>query len=194
MSKFELKRIAKALGANLLVRLGAPTKEEMGSADKIFCDEISSQKCIVIVRDSMENKLSTIVLRGSTTNMLDNIERIIEDGVSSFKSCCRDQTFVPGAGAIEMYLSNGIKQFAKTQTGLDQYAIAKFGESFEVVPRTLSENSGLNCNEVLANLVKANNEDPHSGIDITVNIFFKSFLMLKFFLLNKFNFFLDWRN
>jgi len=152
MSKFEIRRIAKSIGASMLVRLGAPTKEEMGYADKIYVDEISAQKCIIIVRDSDENKLSTVVIRGSTTNMLDNIERIIEDGVTSYKSACRDQLFVPGAGAIEMYLSNGIKQYGKTMTSLDQYAIAKFGEAFEVVPRTLSENSGLNSNEVLANL------------------------------------------
>jgi T-complex protein 1 subunit theta len=178
MSKFELKRIAKALGASLLVRLGAPTKEEMGHADKIYLDEISSQKCIVLVRNSDENKLSTIVLRGSTTNMLDNIERIIEDGVNTFKSACKDHSFVPGAGAIEMYLANGIKEFSKTVTSLDQYAIAKFGEAFEVVPRTLSENSGLNVNEVIANLVKLNHENAHNGINIKV-----CFILI-----------LDWRN
>ena len=168
MSKFELKRIAKALGASLLVRLGAPTKEEMGHADKIYLDEISSQKCIVIERNSEDNKLCTIVLRGSTYNMLDNIERIIEDGVSTFKSACRDPFFVPGAGAIEMFLSNGIKEFGKTVTSLDQYAIAKFGEAFEVVPRTLAENSGLNVNEVIANLIRKSHEDPHNGINIKV--------------------------
>lgn len=168
MSKFELKRIAKALGASIMVKLGAPTQEEMGYADKIYLDEISSHKCVIIVRESEENKLSTIVLRGSTYNMLDNIERIIEDGVNCFKSACKDQTFTVGAGAIEMYLSNGIKEYGKTVTSLDQYAIAKFGESFEVVPRTLAENSGLHVNEVLANLIKKSHEDPHSGINIKV--------------------------
>jgi T-complex protein 1 subunit theta len=171
MSKFELRRIAKAIGASLLVRLGAPTKEEMGYADKIFVDEISSQKCIVIVRDSDENKLSTIVVRGSTHNMLENIERIVEDGVNVYKAACKDQKFLAGAGAIEMYLSNGIKQFGKTVTSLDQYAIAKFGEAFEVVPRTLAENSGLNVNEVIANLYGKITEDPHMGIDINVIIY-----------------------
>jgi T-complex protein 1 subunit theta len=169
MSKFELKRIAKAIGASPLVRLGAPTQEEVGYADKIFVDEISSTKCIVIIKDSDDNKLSTIVLRGSTTNMLDNVERIIEDGVSSFKAACKDPFYVPGAGAIETYLSNGIKGFGKTVTSLDQYAISKFGEAFEVVPRTLAENSGLNVNEVLANLNSKNSEDPHNGINIKVN-------------------------
>lgn len=166
MSKFELRRIAKSIGASLLVKLGAPTKEEMGYADKIYCDEISSQKCIVIVKDSEENKLATIVVRGSTTNILDNTERIIEDGVQAYKAACKNQTYVPGAGAIEMFLSNEIKQYAKTVTTLDQYAIAKFGEAFEVVPRTLAENSGLHVNEVIANLTSKSSTDAHLGINV----------------------------
>jgi len=102
MSKFELRRIAKACGANLMVRLGAPSAEEMGYADKIYVDEIGSHKCIILERDSTENKLSTILLRGATANILDNMERVVENGVSAYRSLCRDQKFVPGAGATEM--------------------------------------------------------------------------------------------
>jgi T-complex protein 1 subunit theta len=177
MSKFELSRIAKAIGASLLVKLGAPNKEEMGFADKIFQDEISSQKCIIISKESDENKLSTIVIRGSTNNLLENIERTIEDGVNCFRSICKDPNFLPGAGAIEMFLSNGLKQFAKTVTSLDQYSIAKFGEAFEVVPRTLLENSGLNVNEVLANLHSKNSEDPTFGLNIKTGDIQSSFDM-----------------
>ncbi len=166
MSKFELKRIAKAVGASPIVRLGQPTKEELGYADKVYVDEISAQKCIVVTNNNEDNKLATIILRGSTTNMLENTERIIEDGVNCYKAACRDKTYVPGAGAVEMFISNGIKEFGKNVTSLDQYAIAKFGEAFEVVPRTLAENSGLNVNEVIANLRSKNNGDSHMGINV----------------------------
>lgn len=171
MSKFELRRIAKAVGGTPLVRLGAPTKEEIGFADKIYVDEISSMKCVIIQRNSDENKLATIVVRGSTMNLLENIERIIEDGVNVYRNACKDPNFVPGAGAIEMYLSNGIKEYGKNITSLDQYAIKKFGEVFEVFPRTLAENSGLNTNEIIANLISKNIQDPYAAINIKVNIF-----------------------
>lgn len=74
----------------------------MGHADKIYTDEIGSHKCIIIERKSEENKLTTILLRGSTNNLLDNIERVIEGGVNSYRSLCRDSLFIPGAGATEM--------------------------------------------------------------------------------------------
>jgi T-complex protein 1 subunit theta len=166
LSKFELRRVAKAVGAIPLVRLGAPNKEEIGFADRCYVDEISALKCIIIIRESEENKLATLVLRGSTMSLLDSFERTVEDGVNVYRNACKDPIFVPGAGAIEMFLSNGLKDFGKTITSLDQYAVKKFAESFEVVPRTLSENSGLNVNEVLANLNTKNSEDPHMGINI----------------------------
>ena len=49
----------------------------MGHADKIFVDEIGSQKCVIFQRNSEENKLSTIVVRGSTNNLLDNVEKTV---------------------------------------------------------------------------------------------------------------------
>ena len=72
LSKFELRRIARSIGATLLVRLGPPAKEEMGYADEIKLTEISSQKCILIRKDNENNILSTIVLRGTTNAVLDN--------------------------------------------------------------------------------------------------------------------------
>lgn len=102
MSKFEIRRIAKAVGATMLVRLGPPTPEEMGHADRVFVDEIGSQKCIIVERKSDENKMATILLRGSTNNVLENTERVIEGAVNSYKSLCKDSRYIPGAGASEM--------------------------------------------------------------------------------------------
>jgi len=42
MSKFELRRIAKAVGASTMVKLGKPTPEELGHADEVLVTEISS--------------------------------------------------------------------------------------------------------------------------------------------------------
>ncbi|MCQ2915151.1 MAG: T-complex protein 1 subunit theta [Alphaproteobacteria bacterium] len=166
MSKFELRRIAKSVGATLLVRLGAPTKEEMGYADEIKVTEISSQKCILIRKESENNKLSTIVLRGNTNDMLDNLERVVNCGVNAYRAVCKSPLFVAGAGAIDMYLAEQIKQYASTVKTLDQYAIEAFGEAFDVIPRTILENSGYNVNEKLPTLRAKNNKNPNMGINI----------------------------
>ena len=166
LSKFELRRIAKSIGAQLLVRLGAPTKEEMGYADEIKLTEISSQKCILVRKDNENNKLSTIVLRGTTNDMLDNLERVVNCGVNAYRAVCKSPVFVAGAGAIDMYLCEKIKEYAREVTSLDQYAIEAFGEAFEVIPRTIMENSGINVNEKLSTLRAKNSKTPTLGINV----------------------------
>jgi len=105
MSKWELKRIARAVGATPIVKLTTPSAEELGSANEVHFKEISSQKCTVIRRDTEENRMATIVLRGSTTSLLDDVERAVDDGVNAIKTLCRDRRLVPGAGATEIHIA-----------------------------------------------------------------------------------------
>ena len=62
---------------------------------------------------------------------------------------------VAAGGASEIEVARRVSDFGKKQTGLDQYAIAKFAESLEVVPRTISENSGLQASDVVSSLYAA---------------------------------------
>ena len=58
------------------------------------------------------------------------------------KTLCNDPRLLAGAGAVELELNKKLKAFAETVVGLDQYAIKKFADSFDVIPRQLAENSG----------------------------------------------------
>eukprot|EP00355_Strombidium_rassoulzadegani_P002751 CAMPEP_0168612508 /NCGR_PEP_ID=MMETSP0449_2-20121227/2955_1 /TAXON_ID=1082188 /ORGANISM="Strombidium rassoulzadegani, Strain ras09" /LENGTH=494 /DNA_ID=CAMNT_0008653079 /DNA_START=327 /DNA_END=1811 /DNA_ORIENTATION=+ len=167
MSKFELKRIARAVGATPIVKLGTPTPDELGFADEVHFKEISSQKCIVFRRDQDENRMATIVLRGSTTSLLEDVERAIDDGVNTIKCLCRDKRLVAGAGATDIHLAKKIQDYAKTQPGLDQYAIERFGQSLEVVPRVLSDNAGLKAEEIIADLYSKTGDSFKFGIDVS---------------------------
>ncbi len=101
-SKFELRRLAKCVGAVQLTRLGAPTAEEMGECDSVYVEEIGSQKVTIFQRDSKDCKLATIVLRGSTNSYMDDIERAFDDSISTFRNLIKDNRFLPGAGATEI--------------------------------------------------------------------------------------------
>lgn len=165
-SKFELRRICKCLDAIALARLGAPTEEEMGTADEVYVTEVGSQKVTIFKRDSEDCRLSTLVLRGSTINLMDDIERAVDDAVNTFKALLKDQRFVPGAGAIESQLGIKLEQEAQLCTGLDQYSFAKYAQSFEQFNRILVENSGHNCNTLLSKIKSANTKQP-CGFNIT---------------------------
>lgn len=102
LSKFELRRVARAVRATILSELKAPTPDETGSSDDVGVEEIASERVVIFKRNTEDCKLSTIVLRGSTTNILEDIERAIDDGVHNYRSLLRHPEFVPGAGAIEI--------------------------------------------------------------------------------------------
>eukprot|EP01016_Furgasonia_blochmanni_P039426 TRINITY_DN489_c0_g1_i1.p1 TRINITY_DN489_c0_g1~~TRINITY_DN489_c0_g1_i1.p1 ORF type:complete len:514 (-),score=227.56 TRINITY_DN489_c0_g1_i1:347-1888(-) len=165
-SKFELKRLCKCLSAIPLVKLVPPTAEEWGSCDEVVVEEIGSQKVTVFRRETEDCRLSTIVLRGSTNNLLDDLERAVDDGVNVFRNLLRDSRFVPGAGATEMTLATRLEAYANTFKGLEQYSINRFAKSFEIIPRILTENAGLNANTILTKLTAANSGTNTAGLDI----------------------------
>lgn len=100
---------------------------------------------------------------------MDDFERAIEDGVNVYKAMTRDLRFVPGGGATEIELAKRIQSYGESTPGVVQYAIKKYGESMEIIPRTLAENSGHDAIKVLSELYAAhqNKENGiHMGLDV----------------------------
>lgn len=143
LSKFDLRRLCRVTGATPLSRFGVPTAEEMGYCDIVESVEIGSDRCTVFRQDSESTRTATIVLRGGTQNTLDDLERAIDDGVNVLKAVTRDTRLLAGAGAFEIELARLLHSVAESTPGINQYAINKFAEALEVIPRTLAENAGL---------------------------------------------------
>jgi T-complex protein 1 subunit theta len=142
-SKFELQRICLVTGCCSLARLDLPSKKELGFAKSIKVREIGSKKCIFLEQETIMNQFTTIILRGATHQILDEIERAVAVGVNSYKALCKDARTLPAGGATEMAIAKRLSDIARLETGIEQHAIQKFAEAFEVVPRTLANNSGL---------------------------------------------------
>ncbi|GER39950.1 thermosome subunit 1 [Striga asiatica] len=174
-SKFELRRFCRTTGAVGLVslrdrlglkslKLSQPHPDDLGYVDSVSVEEIGGARVTIVKNEQGGNSVSTVVLRGSTDSILDDLERAIDDGVNTYKAMCRDSRIVPGAAATEIELARRLKEFSFKETGylfhtklmlysrLDQYAIAKFAESFEMIPKTLAENAGLNAIEIISSL------------------------------------------
>ena len=143
ISKFDLRRICGALGATSLIRLGAPTEDEMGECSSIEVVEIAGRKVIKFEQEQAEDTTTaTCVVRASTENVANDVERALDDGIQTASSLCKDPRLLPGAGATELELCKILKNYADEVKGLDQYGIRKFAEALDVVPRQLAENSG----------------------------------------------------
>ncbi|KAJ3077833.1 T-complex protein 1 subunit theta [Rhizoclosmatium hyalinum] len=167
LSKFDIRRLCKVVGATALTRLGAPMPEEMGYCDIVEAVEIGSDRCTVFRQEDESTKTATIVLRGGTTNAIDDLERAIDDGVNVIKAAVKDGRLVPGAGATEIELARKLTEIGERTSGLNQYAIKKFAQAFEVIPRTLAENAGLDSTEVLSRLYATHQtSNTSTGVDI----------------------------
>jgi T-complex protein 1 subunit theta len=164
-SKWELRRLCQATGATALVRLGPPTPDEMGIASSVKQKHVGGKTLTVFT--TPDSKLATLVLRASTSSVLQDLERAVDDGVHAFQQLCRDGRVVPGAGATEMALSHKLQQLADVSPGLDQYAIRAFAKALEVVPRTLAETAGLDATKMVADLHAAHANGEHmAGVDL----------------------------
>ncbi|KAF9476874.1 T-complex protein 1 [Pholiota conissans] len=166
LSKFELRRLCRVVNATPLARVGAPTPEEAGTVDVFETVEIGGDRVTVLrqllpgdvgfdpASKGEKTRTATIVLRGATSNHLDDLERAIDDGVNVIKSLMKDARLVPGAGASEMELAKRVEAYGSTLKGLSQHGVKKFASALEVIPRTLAENAlgGAEGNEVLSRL------------------------------------------
>ncbi|KAL1849362.1 T-complex protein 1 subunit theta [Diaporthe australafricana] len=168
LSKFDLRRICRVVGATPLARLGAPMPDEMGSVDVVETLEIGGDRVTVFRQEDGVTRTATLVLRGATQNHLDDIERAVDDGVNVVKAITKDARLVPGAGAAEIQLVERIQAHGEKTPGLAQYAIKKYGEAFEVVPRSIAESAGLDATEVLSRLYAAHSRKDEwtTGVDI----------------------------
>merc|ERR1711997_1033530 len=166
-SKWDVRRLCRAVNATPLPKITPPTAEELGYADTVHIDELGDTSIVIFKMDSSESKIATIVIRGATENYMDDIERAIDDGVNVYKGLCRDGRLVPGAGAIEMELAKQINTFGEKCKGLEQYAVQRFAQALHVVPKMLAENTGVKANVVIAELAAAHAEGKaHAGFDI----------------------------
>jgi len=166
-SKWDLRRLCKTVGAVALPRMTPPTPEEMGHCDSVYLSEVGDTQVVVFKHEKEDGAIATMVLRGSTDNLMDDIERAVDDGVNTFKVLVRDKRLLPGAGATEIELAKQIAAYGETCPGLEQYAIKKFAEAFEAVPRALAENSGVKANELISKLYAEHHKGgKNMGFDI----------------------------
>lgn len=144
-SKFELRRLCRAVKGRPLVALGAVRQEDQGFCSRVYTKIVGVTKIWVFEQDEIDDtSVATVLLRASTNNILNDVERAVDDGVNIVKAMgkfapCK---FIAGGGAADIEIARRLADIGAKSTGLDQYAIKKFGEALEVIPRTLAENAG----------------------------------------------------
>jgi T-complex protein 1 subunit eta len=116
---------------------------------------------------------ATIVLRGGSEQFIEESHRSVHDALMIVKRCiASDMVVVAGGGAIEMELSNHLRNYARTIEGKAQMIINAFAKALEAIPRQLSDNAGFDSTDILNKLRQAHFKDPEAGrwFGVDVNV------------------------
>ncbi|HOD84969.1 MAG TPA: thermosome subunit alpha [Methanoculleus sp.] len=160
----DMKFAARALGGNIVNKPEELTEEALGHAEMV--EEVPDADLTII--SGCENPKSvTILLRGTSQLLLDELERGVYDGTRVIQDAIEDGKFVTGGGSVETELQLRIRDYAATIGGRVQLAIEAFANAFEVIPRTLAENSGFDTIDKVVAMRKAHAEGArHAGLDV----------------------------
>jgi len=145
----DMKYAARALHANIVNKPDTLTTKDLGTADLVKED---TEGNVTRISGCRNPKTTTILLRGTSDYILDELERAVIDGTRVVMDAMEDGTYVVGGGAVETELLMKIREYAQTVGGRVQIAIEAYAAAYESIPRALAENSGFNPIDKLVEL------------------------------------------
>ncbi len=163
LTKRQMELIAKATGARVS-RISELDNQKLGHAGKI---EASKMESITFIEGCKNPKAVSLIVRGTTSHLSEEIKRAVEDAVGDLSSLMRSGRIVAGAGASEIELYCKLIKFSDSYSGKEQVVIKAFAEAMRIIPETLAENSGLDTLGIMSKLISLHNKGNSStGIDV----------------------------
>ena len=167
------ERLSQATGAQRVGDLALVTEEHLGHvgdiSERVIRDMTvrrqADHESTTVFSDLPTDGVGTIVLRGGTEHVLDEVERAVVDSIGVVSAAIEDGYVLPGGGAPEIEASLALRAEADSVEGREQLAVEAFAESFEDGPRTLAENAGHDAIDALVDMTAR-----HDGGDVNVGI------------------------
>ncbi len=164
----DMEKLAKATGGKVVTNIRDLTEKDLGTADSVEERKVAGEE-MIFVEGCKDPKAVTILVRGGTEHVVDEVERAVHDAVSVIAAAIEDGKVLGGGGAPEIEVSKGLRKYAETIGGREAIAINHFADALEIIPRTLAENAGMDPIDILVQL-RATHEKPNNeflGLDVT---------------------------
>ncbi|MEN4005918.1 MAG: thermosome subunit alpha [Methanobacteriaceae archaeon] len=165
VKKSDMEKLSKATGAKIVTNIEDLSYNDLGDAGKVAEKKISGDD-MIFVEECKDPKAVTILVRGSTSHVVDEVERAVDDAIGVVTATVEDKKVVAGGGAPEIAISKGLKEYADSISGREQLAVFAFAEALEIVPKTLAENAGLDSIDSLVDLRAAHEKSLYMGLDV----------------------------
>ncbi|MFX0170757.1 MAG: thermosome subunit beta [Candidatus Hodarchaeota archaeon] len=166
VKKSDIEKLSRATGARIVTNIKDLSADDLGTAGLIEEVQIGDEK-LIYIRDCANPKSVSVVIRGGTKYVTDEVDRALHDALCVVRDVLEDGWAVAGAGSPEIELHKGLKDFAGTVKGREQLAVDAFASAVEIVPRTLAENAGLDPIDILVELRAAHDK---GNVNIGINV------------------------
>jgi thermosome len=164
--KSDMEALSKATSGNIVTNLDDLSKDDLGHAEIVEEKKIGESE-MTFITGCPEAKSVSVLLRGGTEHVVDEIRRAFDDAVGVVSVAWEDGAVLTGGGSVLAALSRDLRTYAETVGGREQMAIEAFASALEIVPRTLAENAGLDPVTTLIELRKAHADgQTHAGINV----------------------------
>jgi thermosome len=164
--KSDMEALSKATGAQIVTNMDDLSAQDLGHAARVEERKIGESD-MTFVTGCPEAKSVSVLLRGGTEHVVDEIRRAFDDAVGVVSVAWEDGAVLTGGGSVLAALSRDLRTYAETIGGREQMAIEAFASALEIIPRTLAENAGLDPVTTLIALRKAHADGAsHAGINV----------------------------
>src|SRR3989475_5164129 len=166
VKKSDMEKLAKATGGKVVTKLDELSKEDLGHAKLVYEKKIGDDQ-MTFVTGAKDPLAVSILIRGGTEHVVDEVERSLEDALSVVACAVEDGKVITGGGASATEIALGLRDYASTVGGREQIAIEAFADAVEIIPRTLAENAGLDPIDTLIELRKEHKRgSKHAGVNV----------------------------
>ena len=167
VKKSDVEKLAKATGASIASSIDELSDQDLGSAELVEQNKIGDDY-MTFVTGCKNPKAVSILIRGGTEHVADEIERSITDSIHVVAAAVEDGKYVTGGGSSAAEMALKLREYASKIGGRQQLAIEKFANALEEIPRALSENAGLDAIDML---IKIRNEHANGKRTAGVNVY-----------------------
>ncbi|CAC12400.1 thermosome beta chain [Thermoplasma acidophilum] len=151
VKKSDMDKLAKATGASIVSTIDEISSSDLGTAERVEQVKVG-EDYMTFVTGCKNPKAVSILVRGETEHVVDEMERSITDSLHVVASALEDGAYAAGGGATAAEIAFRLRSYAQKIGGRQQLAIEKFADAIEEIPRALAENAGLDPIDILLKL------------------------------------------
>lgn len=161
-----VERLALVTGGDIISTFDTPAEATLGFAQKVETIMIGEDKLLKFSGCKLP-QTSTIVLRGATTQILDEAERAIHDALCVIAAMMSEKRTVWGGGCSEILMAEAIDEEARKTPGKESLAMEGFSRALRQIPMIIASNAGLDAPEIVSSIRAAHNQGKKTyGLDI----------------------------